>query len=307
MGVNLTGVNMNNCYELIIVGGGPAGLSSALIAGRARRSVLVIDGGTPRNAAAPAVHSYLSRDGISPRDFRAICHEELSRYPSVERCEDQVTNIRSADRGFSLDLASGRVVGGMRVVLALGLVDKLPAIAGVHDNWGKGVHACPYCDGFEHQDAAWGVLADQPGLLDHALFFRGWTGNLTVFTPVDGAPADKLAALEKAGIRIVTTPIAKVLGGNGHSLAGVELQDGVVLRIESLWVRPAQTQTPLPLRLSLRMRDDGAIWRDELGQTSLRGILAAGDCAAGPLQQAILAAADGARVTFPVINALVSS
>lgn len=291
-------------FEVAIIGGGPAGLSAALVLGRARRRAIIIDGGPPRNAAAPAMHSFLSRDGILPVDFRAICHDELARYPTITRHDGFVSNVRGTHQGF--EIAVGDVtVTCRKVIIAIGLVDTLPNIEGLAANWGKGVHACPYCDGYEHRDKHWGILANQPEMLDHALFLRGWTDHMTVFTAVEDVLAEKHDALQSAGIRLIHATVSKVVGGDGHSLRGVELTDGSVHQVESLWLRPVQSQTPLVERLGLRLRGDGAIWRNELGETSVPGILAAGDCAAGPVQQAILAAADGARLAFLTSHFLV--
>lgn len=296
--------SMTKEREIIIIGGGPAGLSAALICGRARRRALLIDGGTPRNSAAPAMHSFVSRDGILPRDFRAAAHKELMPYKTVERAEGLVDTVQVADNGFNVTLSDGRAFRGRKVVLALGMVDIMPAIAGLGETWGKGVHHCPFCDGFEHQDQPWGALADDPAMLEHALFLRSWSSGMTIFTNGATYSEKELEPVETAGVRVVTTPIARVIGGNGHSLKGLELEDGRIDPIESLWIRPKQKQTPLAESLGLKLRDDGGIWRDEMGQTSQPGIHAAGDCASGPMQQAILAAADGARTVFPIVREL---
>lgn len=296
---------MNTHYDLVIIGGGPAGLSSALIAGRARRRVLLIDGGTPRNAAAPAIHSFLSLDGVLPRDFRALCHDELARYPSVDRRDDLVVAIDGEDGRFEVLLASGTKVVSKKIVLALGLVDTLPNIDGLADLWGRGVHACPFCDGYEHRDQAWGVLVEQADLLGQAQFLQGWTPDITVFSTLTDLSEDMVKDLSAVGVPIISTPIAKVIGKDGHSLQGVELRDGSFHALESLWIRPAQTQTALVKALGVHLREDGAVWRNDMGETSIPGIQAAGDCSAGMAQQAIFAAAEGARVTFPLIHALV--
>lgn len=294
---------MTDILEVVIVGGGPAGLSAALIAGRARRRALVIDGGTPRNSAAPAMHSYLSRDGILPRDFRAIAHNELEQYRTVGRREGLVEEIRAAADGFTV-VAGGSAVRSSKVLLALGLVDTLPPIPGLAENWGKGVHHCPFCDGFEHRDEHWGILADQPPLLEHALFLRGWCRSMTLFPTID-IPADKREALERAGVHIEPRAIQRVLTGDGHTIGGIELIDGSVEPVASFWIKPAQQQTRLVQQLGLALREDGAIQRNEMGETAIPGLYAAGDCAAGQMQQAILAAADGARTMFPIVRGLV--
>jgi len=292
-------------YECIIVGGGPAGLSAALVAGRARRRVLLVDDGQPRNAAAPAVHSFVTRDGVLPRDFRRIAREEIAAYPTVTFADRRVSTIDGQAGAFRALLEDGRSVTAKRVLLAMGLVDTLPDIPGVRERWGHGVHHCPYCDGYEHRDGAWGVLADQPLMFDWSPFLRAWTRDLTLFTNGDPVPAESAAKLDKAGIRIVREPIARILGGEGHRMKAVELAGGRRVPIDSFWVRPVQGQTELVARLGLPVEDNGAVRRDEKGETPIAGIFAAGDLAAGPVQQALIAAADGARVTFAINHELV--
>ncbi|KTR83436.1 hypothetical protein NS277_08645 [Novosphingobium barchaimii] len=298
---------MSADYDIVIIGGGPAGLSAGLIAGRALRSALVIDGGTPRNAAAPAMHSYLSRDGILPHDFRAKAHAELARYPIIDRRQAFVENIRAEGDRLVVLLADGTSVGAIKVILALGLVDQLPAIAGLSSNWGRGVHHCPFCDGFEHKGGHWGVLAEDAAMFDHAHFLRNWAGKLTVLTNGKAIPADKLAMAREAGFHILETPIARVLEGDGHSIAGIAFDDGSKADVTSLWIRPAQEQTPIVHKLGLVLAENGAIERDAAGETAMPGLYAAGDCAAGPMQQAILAAADGARVMFGLVHGLATT
>lgn len=294
-------------YETIIIGGGPAGLSAALIAGRALRKVLVIDGGEPRNRKAPAMHSYLSRDGILPQEFRKVSREELSRYDTVTYRDGLAQAIWPTDGGYSVELVDGDIVSASKILLALGLSDQLPAIEGLAENWGRGVHHCPFCDGFEHRGEHWGVLAENAAMLDHAPFFKNWAGRLTILTNGADLPADKLTDLSRAGINLVTTPIKHVLSGDGHTIGGAMLKDGRREGIQSLWIRPLQSQTRIVADVALTMREDGGLWRNEMNETSMKGIYAAGDCAAGPMQQAILAAADGARTMFSIIHSLVTA
>lgn len=294
---------MNSHYDFVIVGGGPAGLSAALIVGRALRTALLVDGGTPRNAAAPAIHSFLSRDGTVPREFRALCHEELARYTTIERRQGIINDVRSHADGAEVLFDTGEAIRARKVLLAVGMVDHLPEIEGLPAAWGRGAHACPFCDGYEHRGEHWGVLIDQPAMVDHAIFLRSWAGAITAFVSIDLMPEQRVK-LNAAGIRLVFGPVKKVVGEDAHTLAGVETAKEGFHRVQSLWLRPSQQQTPLVARLNLRLREDNALWRDELGQTSLPNILAAGDCASGPAQQAIFAAAEGARVIFPALHQL---
>lgn len=295
---------MHDTFELIIVGGGPAGLSAALAAGRARRKALLIDGGTPRNAAAHEVHTFVTRDGTPPAEFRRIAREQIARYPTVAFADGIVENIEGQAGDFQVTLRGGESAAGARILLALGLVDIFPSIPGVSEYWGRGLHHCPYCDGYELRDGAWGLLTDQPLGFEYSFLLRGWTNRLTVFTngkPIDAEWSEKLA---QAGTKVDTRPLARVTGTD-RALNGIALQDGTAIALDALFLQPAQRQTVLVAKLGLAVRSDGAIERNEQGETSRPGIYAAGDCSAGPMQQAIFSAAEGGRVAFGIIPQLI--
>src|SRR4051812_39180426 len=165
-------------YDVAIVGGGPAGLSAALVLGRARRRVVVIDAGAPRNAAAAHMQGFLSRDGTPPADLLAAARAEIERY-GVELIEDCVTE---ATAGFSLELAVGAPVQARHVLLAAGAADVLPDIEGARERWGRDFLHCPYCHGWEVRDRPVGVLGTGPGSVEHAHLLRQWTGDVTLFT-----------------------------------------------------------------------------------------------------------------------------
>lgn len=296
---------MSRSCELLIIGGGPAGLAAALVAARAQRRVLLVDSGNPRNLAAPAIHSYLTRDGVDPAEFRRIAHEQLALYPTVTLVEDEVAAIDGERNTFVARLAGGATISAGRVLLTTGLVDILPALPGLQERWGRGVFHCPYCDGHERRGQRWGVVGNKPSTIDFAMFLRGWTRHVTLFglSPAlhDGV-ADKLRAL---GVTVESTPIARVIGSEGEHLESVELEDGRRLPIESLWVRPAQRQRELTVSLGVTLDDEGCVVRDADGETSTPGIFVAGDMAADATQQAQQASADGARVAMTINHQLI--
>lgn len=291
--------------DIVVVGGGPAGMQAALVAARARREVLLIDGGTPRNSAAPALHTFVSRDGILPADFRRIGLAELVRYPTFRFGKGIVEAIEGQTGAFELRLSSGAKVRARYVILALGLVDTLPDIPGLRENWGKGVHHCVFCDGYEQRDRAWGLLVKDLSALEHAPMFKGWTADLTVFTHGLELPGTDLEKLRGQGVQVESRRIREIRGGSAdHRLGGLVLEDGTELPVETFWVAPDQRQTPLVESMGLELREDGAVWRSETCETSRPGIFAAGDLSAGRMQQAILAAADGSRAAFSIIREL---
>ena len=166
-------------YDVVVVGGGPAGLSAALVLGRARRRVAVVDAGAPRNAPAAHMHGYLSRDGLPPAELLAVGRAELTSY-GVELIADHVV---AADRGFVIRLGGGRVLTARRLLIATGIRDELPDIPGVRERWGRDLLHCPYCHGWEVRDQPLGVLGTQPAAAEHALLVRQWSADVIFFAP----------------------------------------------------------------------------------------------------------------------------
>lgn len=288
-------------YDVIIVGGGPGGLSAALALGRARKSVLLCDAGPRRNAAAVHLHNFVTRDGTPPDEFRQIGRRQLATYPKVEVRDDRVEAITGARGAFAVRLASG-VVQARRVLLCTGMIDEMPAIDGFRALWGHSVFQCPYCHGWEVQDRRWGFLAEDPRmLLPFALMARSWTRELVVFT--HGAlavPDDARAALDAAGIRLATEPIARLVGQAGR-LEAVEFVGGAREACEVLYAHPHQRQVDLVRDLGVAL-DDGYVRTDPMTrETSVPGIYAAGDLTTR-MQGAVLAAA-AATMAAAMINA----
>ncbi len=167
-------------YDVVVVGGGIAGLSGALTLGRARRSVLVVDAGEPRNAPASGVHGYLSRDGVAPAALLEAGRAEVCGY-GVQVLDGRVDELASTGSGFTVGLEDGRRVGARRLLVTTGLVDELPDVAGVRERWGRDVLHCPYCHGWEVRDRPLGVLGTSSRAVHQALLFRQWTDDLTLF------------------------------------------------------------------------------------------------------------------------------
>ena len=280
-------------FDVVIVGGGPAGLSAALNLGRARKRVLLCDAGPRRNAAAKEIHGFVTRDGTPPSEFRRIGREQLEPYGSVEARDVQVEEIRGEKGAFEVRLSTG-IVQARRILLCTGMIDELPDIEGFRELWGHSIFQCPYCHAWEEQDRRFGFLAPGPELLEFALLLRGWTNDVTVLT--DGRFAVQ-TDLESAGVRIEERRIARISKGE------VELVDGGSLPLDVLFARPPQRQVGLVNALGLALDSGGYVVVDEGRQTSVAGIYAAGDLAT-PMQSAILAAAAGMQAAARINHEL---
>jgi len=272
----------NSNYDVIIVGGGPAGLSAAVALGRARRTVVVIDAGEPRNAPAHAVHNFLTRDGTSPAELLRLGRAEAETY-RVAFVDGVVDGIERADDAFAALLAGGDVVVGRRVLATTGLVDDLPQVAGLRERWGIDVLHCPYCHGWEVRDRAIGVLASGPMAMHQALMFRQWTADVTLLLngqqPLDEAQLELLAA---RGIPVVDGTVENLVVDR-DALAGVTLEDGSVRRLEALVVgAPVRVRAGMLAGLGVELAEHPMgmgefVVTDASGATSVPGVWAAGN------------------------------
>ncbi|MFJ4685249.1 NAD(P)/FAD-dependent oxidoreductase [Streptomyces sp. NPDC088789] len=300
-------------YEAIVIGGGAAGLSAALILGRARRRTLVVDAGEPRNAPSAHMQGFLTRDGMSPAEFLALGREEIARYGVVDLVRDRAVDVtRDADgpegaaagadgRGsFRVTLASGGTVRARRLVVTTGLKDELPAVPGLAARFGNDVLHCPYCHGWEVRDRAFGVLATGPQSVHQALIVTQWSKDVTFFlhTVAEADLSERdLRRLAAAGVRLVPGEVAEVLVTDDR-LTGVRLTDGSSHAVEVLFTAPRPVpRTELLERLGAELDETpfGAYpVVDFTGQTSVPGVWAAGN-AAGFAEQVANAVGAGYR------------
>jgi thioredoxin reductase len=278
-------------YDVVIVGGGPAGLAAALTLGRARKRILVCDAGPRRNAAAVHVQNFVTRDGIPPGEFRRIGREQLLSYPNVEVVDSRVDAITGERGAFDVRLGADSL-HTRRVLLCTGLVDELPPIDGFRELWGTAIFACPYCHGWEVQDRRFGLLATNQELLTFALFLRGWSDAVTLLT--DGKvsiPDDVRASLRAGDVSVDERPVARLIGDGPH-LRQIEFTDGQTIDLEILFAHPAQRQVDIVRALDLALDEKGFVQVDEMRESSVPGIYVAGDLTT-PAQSAVLAAAAG--------------
>jgi len=212
-------------YDVVVIGGGAAGLNGALMLARARRSVAVVDAGEPRNAPAAAIHGLLGREGMAPSELLELGRAEVRHYGG-HVVAGTVAGAKSTGDGFVVALEDGREVGARRLLVTTGLVDRLPAIEGLRERWGKDVVHCPYCHGWEVRDRPIGIVATGPMAVHGALLFRQWTADLVLFTHDQPYPsAEEVEQLEARGIRIVEGEIARVVT-EGDCITGVRLRGG---------------------------------------------------------------------------------
>lgn len=290
--------------DVVVVGGGAAGLSAGLVLGRALRSVLAIDAGEPRNLPTTHMQGYLSRDGTAPRDLIAVGRQELHGYGGRTET-DEVLSVVRADDGFAVSLRSGRTGAARRVLVTTGLTDQLPSIPDVRERWGRDVLHCPYCHGYEVRDRRLGALAGGAEAVDEALLLRQWSEDVTLFLDNDENLSQEES--ERLAARDITVRVGAVTGleVTDDQLTGVRLDDGRVVAVDALFVRPRViANDTLLTALGAETDDDGsASWvvTDSTGQTSVPGVYAAGNVA-DPVAQVVDAAAAGSRAAI-CINA----
>jgi thioredoxin reductase len=293
-------------YDVIIVGAGPAGLNAALILGRCRRTVLICDNGQPRNAASRALHGYPTRDGIDPREFRAIGRQELTRYDTVELRDVAATDAQCEASGqFRVTLADGAVVRSRKLLVATGVCDNLPDIPGIQEMYGRSVFHCPYCDGWENRDqpiAVYGKGYRGTGL---ALELTAWSRDLVLCTdgPAD-MDADDRARFARNGIAIREERVVALDGRDGL-LERVRFSTGEPLPRRALFFSAGQFQrSELAIRLGCEFNDKGTVRTGKYESTHLPGLYVAGD-ASRAVQWVIVAAAEGAEAAFAINTDLI--
>jgi thioredoxin reductase len=291
-------------YDCVIVGGGPAGLSAALMLGRCRRRVLLCDTGEGRNRWAHAMHGFLSRDGTPPAELLRVSREQLRPYDTVELSDRRIVDATRGDGGFDLAAADGSRLRARRLLLATGVVDELPAVPGLPELYGRSVHHCPYCDGWEWRDqpvAVWGRGEHGPGLAETLTL---WTRDLLLCTDgnedlTEGAK-QRLDALR---VRVRTERIVRLEGSDGL-LERIVFEQGAPEARRALFFSAGQRQaSELPGKLGCRFTDQGAVDTGKCEATDVPGLYVCGD-ASREAQFVIVAAAEGAEAGVAINKSL---
>jgi thioredoxin reductase len=290
-------------YDVIIVGGGPAGLNAALILGRCRRRVLLCDDRKYRNDASRALHGFLSRDGIHPSELRRIGREQLERY-EVEYRQVVVRDARAVEKHFEIELVDGGCLQARRLLLATGVVDKIPSVPGMERFYGCGVFHCPYCDAWEVRDQPLAVYGTGKNAAGLALSLRTWSGDVVLCSDGPaGLKPPEAARLAQHAIQVRQEKIARLEGSDG-GLEQVVFQNGSLLPRRAIFLSSGQSQRcDLVSKLGCKFTRKGAVMTGKLEDTNVPGLYVAGD-ASKDVQLAIVAAAEGAKAAIAINTSL---
>ena len=289
-----------NPWDAIVVGGGPAGLSAALVLGRCRRRVLVCDAGEPRNRHSHQLHAYLTRDGVPPAEFLDMARAGLSAYPGVEIRRCTVAGAERAGRQFVLSLADGTQARSRKLLLATGVRDELPRIEGIEEFYGRTVHHCPYCDGWESRDEPVAVYGRRRRAFEMSRAMTAWSDDIVLCSDgAAGLTTEQKRQLARNGVRIIEERILRLAGSDGQLDAIVFAGGRRLARRRMFFDLPSHAQSELPRQLGCRMRRDGSVHCSGYEATDVPGVFTAGNVA-GDVQLVVFAAAEGAKAAFGI-------
>ncbi|WP_299990175.1 NAD(P)/FAD-dependent oxidoreductase [uncultured Pontibacter sp.] len=285
---------MKEQYDVIIIGGGPAGLNAAMILGRSRRKVLLFDSGKPRNRWATSMNGFLSSDGVNPRDFIKKGREELVKY-GVQIIDRAVKTATYSKGQYVVDDEDKNVYHSRKMLLATGLRDALPEVEGIEELYGKSVHHCPYCDGWENRDKAIAVYGKDRSGIGQALAMKNWSDDVTLYTDGTQKLNNKdMELLNLNGVKVCTEAIVRLEGDDGM-LQRIVLQSGESKQQGALFFSgETSQQSDIGRQLGCEFTGKGVIKTRRLQQANIPGLYVAGD-AARDMQLVIVAAAEGAK------------
>ncbi len=292
---------MEQTYDVVVVGAGPAGLSAAQILGRCRRSVLICDTGKPRNGASRALHGYVTRDGTPPKEFLAMGRRELEKYDTVSLKQIGATAAECDERGrFKVTFEDGTTVFARKLLIATGVVDKLPGIARIREFYGVSVFHCPYCDGWEVRDQPIAIYGKGSRGLGLSLELTVWSRDLVLCT--DGPSeidVEGLARLARNGIQVREDRVMALQGEDG-ALERIVFDKGEPLPRRAMFFTTGQSQrSELAIHLGCELNEKGTVSTGRYETTHLPGLFVAGD-ASRAVQWVVVAAAEGAEAAFAI-------
>ena len=267
--------------DVVIIGGGPGGLSAALVLGRSRRTVALIDDGQPRNAVSHQSHGFLTRDGITPFELRNIAQEQLKKYETLSIYDDYVLDVKYEHKGFQTTTRNGELIISRKVIFATGLKEDLPPIPGLKDVYGTSIFPCPYCDGWEHRDQSLAVIGNGEKLLDYTKMIQNWSKDLVVCTNgLAMITEQERQMLVTHQISLLESPIIELKSKDNH-LEQIIFQNGEWLNREVAFILDtgAKQATMIPERLGVRLDEKGSFETEGHGKTSVKGLYIIGDAA----------------------------
>lgn len=277
--------------DAIIIGGGPAGMSAALVLGRARRSVLVIDEALPRHRVTGHSHGFLSRDGIEPSEMRRAAREQIGKYPSVRFVQDKAVRAEGNDGNFRVVSQSGETYRARKLLFAVGMKDLPMNLEGLEAVYGKSAYVCPYCDGWEMQDRAIAIIVGGAHALHLTRTVAGWTEDIALFTNGETLSNTEKEELQSKGVPIYEAPIRRIMSENGQTQA-ILLEDGIEVARTAIFFAPNLAPgSELPAALGCSTIESGAMAVDDFGRSDVSGIFGAGDGASQKYQVAAAVAA----------------
>ncbi|HST46966.1 NAD(P)/FAD-dependent oxidoreductase [Jatrophihabitans sp.] len=287
-----------NTYDVVVIGGGAAGLSAAMVLSRAGRQVLVVDAGQPRNAPATHMHGYLSRDGMPPAELLAAGRQEVEGYGG-RFCPGAVVAVVREDGWFRLDTSDAPAVRARRILVATGLRDELPDVDGLRERWARDVLHCPYCHGYEVRGQAFGVLGWSPEAVRYAQIVRQWSDDVVLFVAPGSLSADDREQLTARAVGIVEGEVSRLVVQD-DALRAVALGDGRTVARDVVFVPPRFVpNNEVFTGLGCDIAENGWVVTDDTGRTTAPGVWAAGNVR-NPRAQVITAAGEGSTAAIAI-------
>ncbi|MCG7382171.1 NAD(P)/FAD-dependent oxidoreductase [Paenibacillus sp. ACRRY] len=295
---------MNKTVDVIIIGGGPSGLNAALVLGRARKEVVVIDDGRPRNKVTRETHGFLTRDGATPSEFRQIAKEQILAYPSVHIMEDTAAAVTGTEGSFEVTTTEGKVVRGRKLLFAVGKKDQPLDIPGLSAVYGKSAFVCPYCDGWELRDQPLGIIVSGDKAVHMAKVISGWTNRFTILTNgANGLTEEQREELKQHQVPVLDAPIQSIESEDGM-VRQIVLEDGSAVECTGIFFAPKLViGSDLAQTLGCEVTESGTVKVDAFAKTSIPGVFSSGD-AASEMYQAITAASLGALAAVSINSEL---
>ncbi|WP_282155286.1 NAD(P)/FAD-dependent oxidoreductase [Cytobacillus gottheilii] len=292
--------------ECIIIGGGPAGLNAALVLGRARRQTVLFDNNDARNKVTHESHGFITRDGVTPKEFREAAHNDIRKYPSVKIKKETIIEVYKEENGLiNVKTADGQIITSKKLIFATGLKERLPNIEGVRAFYGKSLFSCPYCDGWEQRDQPLVLISENAHAVHMAKMIYQWSKDLIICTNGNKTISDEdKLVFERKGILVREEKIARLHGADGK-LEKIIFEDGHEISRTGGFVTTELYQgNQFGASLGCALNENDGIIVDTLGKTNINGVFAAGDTSFSGPSQLIIAASEGVRAAAGVNSEL---